>query len=264
MGFLMKVALESNPEFVKLGKVKWAIAETYTSRGLDEVTVGVLPKRRGYEVRAVFRELSPGGHRQLSRELARTVISTYKGQRRRHLQVVLLKGSGWGCTAPTEVFDCEFSIPNLIREWSIDDAVANLVGRSDGQERFRVVAARRIEGDNVRAEVLVNVPAGLTGDDTSTQVEREAVADKRIRGRAQPVEASSQEAAADTFEKAAGFVWESLRGVAVRSVTLVLRSPERPNEITQEAKVERPEKPRSRLPRHGVHRPVRWNRRSTR
>ena len=139
MGFLMKVALESNAEFVNLGKTKSAIAETYAPEGLDEVTVGLLPKRRGYEVRAVFRDLSPSQHQRISRELARTLISSYKGERRRHVQIVLLKGTGWGCTAPTEAFKREYSIPNLLLEFSIDEAMSKLVGTSDDGERFRIV-----------------------------------------------------------------------------------------------------------------------------
>ena len=255
MGFLMKVALESNAEFVKLGKAKSAIAETYAPEGLDEVTVVLLPKRRGYEVRAVFRDLSPDQYQPTSRELARALISSYKSERRRHVPVVLLKGTGWGCTAPAEAFKRDFSIPDLLLEFSIDEAMSKLVGTSDGEEHFRIV----------------DVLSEPTGEGGSTEGEGEAAADKSPRDTAEPAQPDPEESSAeiaaetadDTFQKAAAFVWESLRGVAVRSVTLVLRSSGSPNEITQEAKVERPQKPRNRLKRRRVRSPVRWNRTGT-
>lgn len=219
-GFLMKIALDSTPGLIEIGKIKKAIASSYSDRGLDEVKIRPLPKKLGYKIQMVFEEIPTEGGSQevLSRDVAALFLKTFKGQKRRNLEVTLLQSSGWGCGGDKVVSQQEYYVPNLLMEINIEAALKELVGKTEPNSGLRVVAAESLGMDSTRIEVISEV----VSEDIS-EVERDEI-----------------------FKDSEAFVWKSLHGVPVRWVTLVLRSSEESEPILKQEKVERPKVENSR------------------
>jgi hypothetical protein len=220
MGFMMKVALESSPGVVAQGKVKVALAEEFSPRGLREVSVRNLPQGRGYEVRAVFGDVERGDAGALCRDLARSFVERFKGRRRNTVRVELHERGGWGCAGPELVHGEDFSIPKLLREIQIDHALEALRGAVHEASGIRVTGARRQEDCAVVEAVVATVvdaaapPPAAGADPGATSGAGDANENGRLR------------------EAARELLVERLRGVPVRQVDVVLRSAgEEPVEI---------------------------------
>lgn len=219
MGFLMKFTVESNPSLMELGKVKQALADGYSDRGLEEVQVRALPRRRGYDVRASFESFESEQKEDLARDLAGGFVETYKGTRKRKLKVTLLQVRTWGCGGPSVVYEKEFDIPALLRELQIRKQLEAVAGQRHPRVDLEVTGASLVDPRTVRIEFTA---ASVPDEPTPEEVEQ-------------------------LFGEAREFVWTSFRTVPVRWVVLVLRSTRDLDPILKEAKIERPGLSRPRM-----------------
>ncbi len=209
MGFMMKFALESNPSLVAQGRMKQALLERYSDRGIDEVSIRTLPQKRGHEVRVVVREAPGEEVGDLMRDIGKSFVAEYDGRKRYHVKVSLFQGRGWGCGGPQLVSEREFVIPQLTLEIRVEEGLKRIVDTRDEDTGLRIASARVLEGGSAVIEVVEDAwgPEATPPD---------------------------QEQVDELFEVGRELVEKSLRGVPVRGVTLVLRSSRAPEIVLEE------------------------------
>ena len=79
LGLLTKVALESNPMLLRLGKVKQAIAQDLSSQGVCEISVKSLPRQRGFEIRLEAPQKPGADPAALAQAVAESFLRNYPG-----------------------------------------------------------------------------------------------------------------------------------------------------------------------------------------
>jgi len=137
LGLMTKVALESNPDLLKLGKIREAIAEDFSSRGVEAFGVKALPRKRGYDLRIeVPREVVPDAE-VLARSMAEGFIRRFTGPAPTLLKLTLIE-PGRGCSGPAPWFEKEVRVFELTAEMELRAALGRLAEAIAGREGCRM------------------------------------------------------------------------------------------------------------------------------
>lgn len=165
LGFLTKFTLESNPSFLRLTKLKMAIAEDFSSQGVGEVSVRTLPGHRGFEIRIEAPRDRLPDLEAFVRSVAECFARKYQGPAPPFLKLSLLEPSGFGCKGSESYFQKEISMPELAIELELRSALQRLESAIATRKGFRVLSSDL--KDPIRVKVEVPVPgneAELEGD----------------------------------------------------------------------------------------------------
>jgi hypothetical protein len=140
MGFLTKFALESNPSLLRIGKLKKALAEDFSSQGVEAVSVRSLPHNRGFDVRIEAPKENMPNPEAFARVAAESFLRRYAGPSQPYLKLSLVEPSGWGCRGPETYFENEISLAELSRELELRAAIHRMEAGLGAQKGFRVLA----------------------------------------------------------------------------------------------------------------------------
>jgi hypothetical protein len=152
-GFLTKFALESNPEILRLGKLKAAIAEDCSSRGVENVALKALPGRRGYEIRVEASRSRGGDPEALASEIAECFIRKYGGPAPAFIKLTILEPGGFGCRGSQSYFVKEVRAVDLMGEMALRDSLKRFEGAVAARASFRMLPASPKEPLRVAVEI---------------------------------------------------------------------------------------------------------------
>ncbi len=152
-GFITKFALDSNPSLIRIGKLKRAIAEDFSSQGLKEISVRSMPRKRGFEVRIETPRASHSDLDALAREIAESFIKKYAGPAPGFLKLSFLEPAGFGCRGPEEYYGKEFSVVALKAEITLRNAVKRLEDSLPPQSGYRILSFQLKNPMRLKVEV---------------------------------------------------------------------------------------------------------------
>jgi len=213
LAFMMKFAVESDSGITDRASVRRALLADYGDRGMTSIAVRNLPRKRGYEIKAVFDELPAQELERLGKAVATTFLTSFQGKRRKVLKISLRQSSRWGCSAPAVVFEKDFSASGLRREIDVERALERLVGHHDDDTGLRIIVARCADANEAIVEFAAPPRSG----------------EQRL----------AEDAIEDLFREAENVLWKTLRRSPVQDVTLVLRSSGESEMVLKEARVVR-------------------------
>ncbi len=167
LGFITKFALESNPSLVKLGKLKKALAEDFSSQGVEAVSVRAMPHRRGFEVRIEAPRENMPDPGAFTRVVAESFLRRYAGPSQPFLKLTLVEPAGLGCRGPETYFEKEVSLQEITREMELRSAIQRLDSALGAQRGFRVLASEPREPLSIKVEV----PAPRTDEELERSLE---------------------------------------------------------------------------------------------
>ena len=138
-GFMAKFMVESNPRLLKLGNMKQALAEDFSSQGLEEVSVRALPGRRGYEVRLSVPRSQVADVASFARTAAWSCTQRYGAEAPAQFKVTLVEPAGFGCSGPKPYFEKEFSTAQIRDDVAYRDTLARLEASLPRDKVLRVL-----------------------------------------------------------------------------------------------------------------------------
>jgi hypothetical protein len=171
-GFLTKFALDSNPALVKMGKLKQALAEDFSSKGVKEVSVRAMPGRRGYEVLLESPRSRLPDPEGFVGEVAECFLRRYSGPAPAFLKLSLIEPSRLGCPGETVYFQKEVSLSELVTRLELRAALARM------QEGLSASGGYQVRPAEPADPLLVSVEIPAPRDDAEMERVRSLLREK--------------------------------------------------------------------------------------
>jgi len=152
-GLITKFALDSNPSLMKIGKLKKAIAQDFSSQGLEEVSVRRRPGGSGFDLRIECARANHSDPAAFAKKIAQSFLKNYSGPAPITLKLALVEPVGFGCQGSDVYFEKEFNVATLRAELMLLSSLDRFGKSLPSGRGYKMVSFELARPPRIRVEI---------------------------------------------------------------------------------------------------------------